>query len=581
MPTSGQNSCESMLAEALDRESCGCIADAQNLYQAILERQPDNYQALTRFALLEHRNNNYDSAVYLLQKATAIYPDDHEIWFSLGVSYRAIEQPEKSIPCFEKVIQLTPSYLQAYLYMSQVYQEIGDLENATATFLNASNNNLLNSDSQCQYARLLEMVAKDSTGNYDEAIDAYQSSIDMDPGNAEALGRLGFLLEMINRVDEAEQTVLQGLAHIPSDALMNLVLAKCKYHQKKYAEGIACLRNVNSNACAPQLQVLLYAEMAMLHDKSGEYDRAFAYFSKGNLQANSLWSTYSSETTTYLEKTEQLPLQVEHMDFNKTPVCIQDHYDDPVFLVGFPRSGTTLLDQVLDSHACIHTAEEIPVISRLLERSENLGGRYPANLDKITDREIAELRNAYFDEMPSQTEHPQDSLFIDKLPLNICNVLLINRLFPKARYILAIRHPCDVCLSCFMQSFSFTTAMASFYKLDSAVQLYDKVMRLWVLFEDNLDLDFHMIRYEDVVKDLEKEAKQLMKFLGVKWDEDILYFDRHAMERASIKTPSYRQVRQPIYSTSLYRWKHYQRYFEPLLPVLQTYIDRFGYGNGN
>lgn len=568
-----------MLVEALDRESRGHIADAQELYRTVLEQQPDNYQALTRFSLLEYRIHNYDSAVSLLKTASGIYPNDHGIWFNLGVSYRAIGQAEKAIPCFEKVIQLNPARLQAYIYMSEVYQQIGDIDSALVSFQRASKLNLLDSDAQCQYARLLDETAKNRSGKFDDAIDAYQSSITMDPENPEAPGRLGFLLEKINRVDEAEQAVLQGLPHTPSDPLMNLVLAKCKYHQKKYAEGIACLRNVNINACAPQLQVLLYAEMAALHDKSGEYDHAFKYISMGNLQANNLWSAYSGETTTYLDKTEQLLKQVEQMEYIDAPACIHDDYKDPVFLIGFPRSGTTLLDQVLDSHECIHTMEEVPVFNRLLERTGDLGGRYPSNLEELSDSEIAELRNAYFEEISGYIEHPRDSLFIDKLPLNICNILLINRIFPAARYILAIRHPCDACLSCFMQSFSYTMAMASFYRLDTAVRLYDRIMRLWVLFEDNLDLDFHMIRYEDVVKDLEKETRQLLTFLGVSWDDNMLNFDRHARERVTIKTPSYRQVREPIYRTSLNRWKHYQRHFEPLLPVLQPYIDRFGYGN--
>jgi len=577
MPSSAQNGCESMLAEAREQGACGRVSDAQKIYRTILELQPDNYQALTRFAQLEFRNNNFDSAISLLEKASGLYADDQEVWFCLGVSYRAAGQPEKSIPCFESAIRLTPEYLQAYLNLGVVYEERGDLERALAAYRHAGDLDLLEADSQCQYARLLEKVAKNSNGSFDEAIAAYESGIAMDPASPAAYGRLGFLLESISRVDEAESTVRQGLAHSPTDPLMNLVLAKCRYHHKKYIEGIACLSSVNINDCPAQLQVLIYAELAALHDKSGDYDRAFEYLSTGNHQSSKLWSAHSGETTSYLDKTAQLLRQVEKMDFCTTPADINDQYDDPVFLIGFPRSGTTLLDQVLDSHGSIHTAEEIPVISRMLERTENLGARYPAGLEKLKDSEIEELRSLYFEEMSSQITHPPGSLFVDKLPLNISNVLLINRIFPGARYILAVRHPCDVCLSCFMQSFSYTTAMASFYRLDTAVQLYDQVMRLWMLFEANLDLKFHRIRYEDVVIDLEGEARQLLEFLGVQWDENILYFDHHARKRASIRTPSYRQVTKPIYKTSLYRWTHYRRYFEHLLHILQPHIEHFGY----
>jgi hypothetical protein len=198
-------------------------------------------------------------------------------------------------------------------------------------------------------------------------------------------------------------------------------------------------------------------------------------------------------------------------------------------------------------------------------------------LAELSEAQIAQLRKTYFDEVAHHIELRPGNLLVDKMPLNTVNVHLIWRVFPQAKFILAIRHPCDVCFSCFMQNFRINEAMASFFSLDSAARTYDAVMRTWLEAAARLPLDFHRIRYEDLVADFEGETRALLTFLGVGWDDQVLGHTEHAIRRGTINTPSYHQVTQPIYAHAKFRWKRYASQFAPVMPTLKPYIEYFGY----
>jgi len=580
MTTSGQNDGDRLLAQGRAAEARGDLDAARRAYSDLLAQHPRDYRAMTQLALLEYRNRAFDSAIELLRRADTAHPDDHDVAFSLGVSYQAAGRAAESIPWLEKAIGLHPDNPQTYIGLSTAYQAVGRPDAALDTLGKAARAQLLDSAAMCRYALALEQDGENRSHRFDDAIRAYRESIRLDPRNPEPAARLALLLERINRIDEADAAASNGLMQAPDNPWLRLALAKCRYRQQRYTDGIACLQGVNISACPPQLQVLIGSELGVLYDKTGAYDKAFAGFTLSNEQAKKLWPPQALDPESYLRKMERLLEEVGRLEQSAPPAPVHDEHADPVFLIGFPRSGTTLLDQILNSHAGVHTLEEIPVFDRLLERTNDLNGRYPFALDRLSPSEISGLRSAYFDEVAKYTRIPLGAVFVDKLPLNIGNAPLIHRLFPDARYVLALRHPCDACLSCFMQSFSFNTAMAGFFNLESTIRQYHVIMRLWLRFQQLFDLDYHAIRYEDVVDDMEGETRRLLDFLGLEWDENMRHFDRHARERLTIRTPSYRQVRQPIYRTAVYRWLNYRRHFEPFLPLLAPYIETFGYGDG-
>ncbi|MEP7130995.1 MAG: sulfotransferase [Sphingomicrobium sp.] len=244
----------------------------------------------------------------------------------------------------------------------------------------------------------------------------------------------------------------------------------------------------------------------------------------------------------------------------------------PAFLVGFPRSGTTLLDTFLMGHPETKVLEEFHMLGaaeKVLGNVSDLPGRSPAQL--------AEGRRAYFEEIDRHVDPSFPGLIIDKLPLNLLALPLIYTLFPEARVIFAQRHPCDSVLSCFMQSFTLNHAMACFLRIADAADLYDVAMGIFTRSRDLLPLAVHTLVYEELIADPEKALRPLVAFLGLEWQAELLDHRSTAMARGAIGTPSYDQVTEPLSKAPAGRWRRYEEQLAPVLPVLLPWAERLGY----
>ncbi len=244
----------------------------------------------------------------------------------------------------------------------------------------------------------------------------------------------------------------------------------------------------------------------------------------------------------------------------------------------FPRSGTTLLDQILSSHGGIVCLEEVDLVaqsaSRFLRDEAALG-----RLFTIRESTLRDVRDEYWRRTRAACGRDLDGvIFIDKLPLNLVLLPVIWRLFPDAKIIFALRDPRDVILSCLQQRFGMNAAMAQLLDVQSAARYYDLVMRLFEDCRARLPLDVHIVRYESLVENLEKEARSLAAFLGAPYSPSMLEYRKTAAARV-INTPSARQVVNPLYRASIGRWRNYAKELEPALPLLNEWAARWGYAN--
>jgi hypothetical protein len=257
----------------------------------------------------------------------------------------------------------------------------------------------------------------------------------------------------------------------------------------------------------------------------------------------------------------------------------------PAFLVGFPRSGTTMTEQILSAHPRIRSTDEIPIISQLKNELQ-AQARSVSPTDDRTALEILiespvdvvdQWRTRYW-QCAGFSEGAVDTsaLFVDKLPLNLVDLPFVNVLFPEARILVALRDPRDVCLSCFQQDFGLNNAMANLITLEGTVNFYADVMFLYLRYRDRLTLRMIEVRYEDTVSDLEHEARRMLEFLGVPWDAGVLQFHDRARERV-ISTPSYEAVTRPIHTKAMHRWENYARHLAPYVDRLRPFIEAFGY----
>ncbi|HYN45196.1 MAG TPA: sulfotransferase, partial [Allosphingosinicella sp.] len=400
---------------------------------------------------------------------------------------------------------------------------------------------------------------------FDEADEAYRQALATQPGLAIAFLERGLLLERGNRLELLpallDEAVGQGIAAGDLAYLRALALERGGKIEQALLEA-------RKAADDPVRRALLIGRLA---DRSGDPATAFeAYAEMNRIVAEAAPAGAAAAYRAHVAALRDMMIP----DFNAGWPDAEADKDRPapVFLVGFPRSGTTLIDTMLMGHPAVHVLEEEPILQRV---GEALGDF--ARLPELDAGEIDRLRALYFAELDAFDPRARDKMVVDKLPLNILGAPLIHRLFPDAKLIFAERHPCDVVLSCFMQNFDLNDAMANFLDLGDAARLYDLVLDFWTRARAILPLDVHAVRYEALVEDKEAEMRALLAFLGLTWDPAVLDNEGIALRRGPIATPSYAQVAQPIYARASGRWERYRDQMAPVLPLLAPWAERMGY----
>jgi hypothetical protein len=229
---------------------------------------------------------------------------------------------------------------------------------------------------------------------------------------------------------------------------------------------------------------------------------------------------------------------------------------------------------MLSAHPDIEVLEEKSLFSSL-HQDWSEPGTLEA-LAGVSDAQIMDAREIYRREMARHRHHPQRPLVIDKLPLNLAYLFLIHRLFPEAPVLFLQRHPLDACISCFFQTFELEASMAYFLDVQHTAQYYDAVMQVATLSMDQVGNPLHKLRYEDLVTSPKNQLESLLKFLTLEWNDSVLDY-RQQRGKESSNTPSYQQVSQPLHTRSIGKWRHYSKQLESSLPLLQRWVQQFGY----
>jgi hypothetical protein len=256
-----------------------------------------------------------------------------------------------------------------------------------------------------------------------------------------------------------------------------------------------------------------------------------------------------------------------------------DGLASPIFVVGFPRSGTTLTQQILAAHPALETAEELPLLSALQRRVPEFsasGAPYPEGLADLTGEGIGALRGAYWRAAEEAVDLAEGKRLVDKLPLplTLVHLGLVRRLFPQAKIVVALRDPRDVILSCFMQAFEANEAMVHFNDLGTAARLYAEVMGLWLDLREGVGLDAHAFRYESLVAEPAATVAAICEHLGLDYSDSLLGY--HQSSRP-VATPSYRDVAEPVYSRAVGRWRNYRDHLKEVAPILAPFVAALGY----
>ena len=314
-------------------------------------------------------------------------------------------------------------------------------------------------------------------------------------------------------------------------------------------------------------------------DKLGEYDQAFSCF----IQAGKL--SQQREAQQIDKNAVELDLDQSTKIFDKIYLqnCVNkvsDNLPSPVFLLGFYRSGTTLMEQILGAHPDIITSDEayiIPSVAREITKFSSTQGSIQEKIKSLSSDQILHLRQFYWQTAEQMVgQKLSGKVFIDKTTMNTLNLGLINTIFPNATVLFALRDPRDVCLSCFMQSFGLSPLTVNFLAWQETTRFYALTMNYWLSVRNHLTMSWMELKYEEILNNLESQFSPVFKKLELKWSPDCEKFYMHAKTK-SVKTPSFDQVTQPIYHSSIQRWRNYERHFIEVTDNLDFFVQHLGY----
>jgi len=522
-----------------------------------------------------HSQGRLDEAICAYRKAVDLHPEFPDSRYLMGCALHESGCLAEAILAFELAVTLKPDFPEGLGDLGAVLIDMGELERGMAFLARALALQPGNSVVLSNMSNALRLQ-----GKVTEALDGYRHALRLAPDSVDVIASLAGLLEKTGALVEANRLVEQGGAIEPMHPALNLVAAQLARLDKRLHDARDILEKLLQQPLGLGMAGDVELALGQIYDQLDDPARAFPMIVSGKARKGSVSLLRNADGKKYLARvaligafaTPSLARCAESLQSSAA-----SDPPAPIFLIGFPRSGTTLLEQILDSHPCIQAMEEKGAVDTMLNAFLADAGEHPDALAELGNDDTARLRQIYFNEVSRHLQVRPGARLLDKMPLNISAVPVIWKVFPNAKFILAIRHPCDASLSCLMQNFAVNEAMASFFTLEDTVKTYESVMGAWQKYVDLLPLDFHRIRYEDLVLDVEGESRRILAFLGLDWSGEVLNHVEHAKSRPAINTPSYHQVIQPIYQHARYRWERYAEQFLPYMAVLGPFIEYFGY----
>ncbi|HET6564118.1 MAG TPA: sulfotransferase [Xanthomonadales bacterium] len=464
-----------------------------------------------------------------------------------------------------------PQNTQAALWLGRMYRLQGEYQYALAPLQAAVAEKALEVEARYELAQVLTRLRQ-----AEQARDQYQRLLQLQPAHVNARANLAFLLERANRLAEAGLMADQAIQADPDNFLAQLTKGTLLRRNGHPAEAILllerCLQQdisiTNRSICLNQLGQCLLAQK--------QYQAAMQRFEQGNalLRSHHPQGKAADDGSYGLATIARLREWLDH----HPPQNWSGHPPQggltPVFMVGFPRSGTTLMDQALSAHPSVEVLEEFEFLDAV--RHDWVDGDGLLKLPEMNRDQVNAARQTYLGELSKRRKSPGRPVVIDKLPLNLVYLFLVHRLFPDARILFMLRDPRDACLSCFMQTFDLQGAMPYFLDLRQTAVYYDAVMSLAQQSLAVIENPVYLQRYEHLVEDFEAGLRKITQFLGLPWSEEILQYRQKAAQKM-IDTPSYQQVTLPLYRDAIGRWRHFEEQIEPLQALLGPWVEHFGY----
>ena len=537
----------------------GLLVDAAASYRQALKIKPDYVEAHNNLGNVLKDLGQFDEAVDCYRHALQLKPDSAEAHFNLANILNYAGQFENALACYRQAVVLRPNYAEAYNNMAMVQRELERFDDAIASIRKAL-------EIKPRYAEAynnLGVVLSD-TEQQDAAVESYRQALQIDPGCIEAMIGLGRLCLENGDFAEAEkhcQEVL-GIRADSMDARFLLARARKTTAGDDNFAALQAMEKAAQLGGSPMPHdeaVSLHFALGNCFDDVGDHDQAFGHYLQGCKLKRATLQYEAAQMTRYFDSI----MRVFDRDTLARLRGSGDPSSVPIFVLGMPRSGTTLTEQIIASHPAVHGAGELPDLMTIAKRDiAGTGVHFPDNIPALDQPTLNAWSGEYVAGLRRRA--PDAAHITDKMPANFLGIGLIYLMLPNAKIIHVSRNPVDTCLSCFTKRFSRGHAYS--YDLAELGHYYADYARLMAHWRQVLpEGAFLDVRYEDLVTDNEAQARRLIAYCGLEWNDACL--KSHETKR-SIRTASVAQVRQPIYTTSVERWRKYERYLKPLLDEL-------------
>lgn len=563
--------------------------EAEAAFDQATQRQPDYPQAWNGLGVARQGRNRDDEAETAFREALRLSPGHPEFLTNLGELHLAREAPDSAEECFNQALESAPDDLKALNGLGGVALQRNDQEEALACFqrvltLDPRDQAALGNAGAClqrqqdwegalPYVKKLLALNPASVdainkvgalllkmGLIDKAVGRFRYALTLDPESADTHLHLALALHEAGEMAAARDAVADALRlrpDFPKAALLRANLKKHAPEETRERESLTTLLERPDRSGEEQSQ--LHFALGKINDDQGRYEVAFHHYSEGNrLVRADLGFDHDTRHR-----------QMERIRALFTPEFLRDRAElgsdaaRPVFVVGMPRSGTTLVHQILASHSRAAGAGELydlPQLATALAKEGGAGRRFPDGVADLDRTRAGAMAASYLKRLEAVS--PDAEVVIDKLPDNHRQLGLIGLLFPRARIIHCRRNPLDIALSIFFLNFEDLSFSFSLEDIAAEYRDYAALMAHWeTVFPGRI----HHLDYEALIGDQERESRRLLDFLGLEWEEACLSFQR---ARTSVATASAWQVRQPLYSRSVERWRNYEPYFGALREML-------------
>ncbi|MGA9028107.1 MAG: sulfotransferase [Steroidobacteraceae bacterium] len=599
------------VAEALRLLSAGDLTMAEAACREALAHSPRSASAKTVLASVLLAQRRFGEAELTLSELIESDPEEPSHWLNLGTARRGLGEPDAALLAYARAASLGSGGVEFHFNVGLTHLDRADFESARAVFDQARALAPQDAEVRLRYAEACYRTLRN-----DEAAAALADWQSLHPPGSRVRAQAGQLLINLGQQGKGAAVLTAALADPDADAstLITGVQTYERLNRLEDAQALITRLEENPVGVADVAEELL-AVRARLAQRAGDHESAASLYGQALLAISDESLKYTElfplaqsldalgrypEAWSTLQQAHRSQLQyLRRAAAGQTltgapPMAITEHgcdpadvqaweddapalEDSPVFVVAFPRSGTTLLEVTLDAHPGLRSMDEQPFIQDALDDMLRLSVDYPRRLAALNRPQLAELRARYWRRAAGKVALSESTRLVDKNPLNILRLPVIRRLFPNAPILFVMRHPLDVMLSCYMHAFRAPEFALLCNSLPTLVRGYQRSIDFWIRQSAILQPHALEVKYESLVTHFERDVRSIIEFLGLPWDERVLRPADHARRIGYISTPSYAQVLKPVSTSSIGRWRHYEPAFAPLIPAIQPLLERWNY----